>query len=202
MSQPATPAASLLGLAGRTLVLASTSPRRMELLSSLGVVFQVVGATVDETIQPGEDAEAACVRLARAKVMAARSADPNAWILGADTIVVENGTIMGKPGDDTEAARMLRQLSGRAHDVWTGMAIRRGADERVFAGAERTRVWFDTLDDAVIDTLVRSGECRDKAGAYGIQGLAGLFILGIDGDYYNVMGLPLARLRRLFREAT
>ena len=202
MSPPATPAASLLGLAGRTLVLASTSPRRMELLSSLGVVFQVVGATVDETIQPGEAAEAACVRLARAKAMAARSADPEAWILGADTIVVENGTIMGKPGDDTEAARMLRQLSGRAHDVWTGMAIRRVADERVFAGAERTRVWFDTLDDAVIDTLVRSGECRDKAGAYGIQGLAGLFILRIDGDYYNVMGLPLARLRRLFREAT
>jgi septum formation protein len=196
------PGARLLGLAGRRLILASTSPRRMELLSSLGIVFQVLPVAVDETIASGEKAEAACVRLAEAKVMAAETSDREAWVLGADTLVVRDGNVLGKPRDDGEAAGMLRQLSGRAHDVWTGMALRRLDDERVFSGSERTRVWFNELTDAAIETIVRSGECRDKAGAYGIQGLAGLYVPRIDGDYYNVMGLPLARLRRMCMEAS
>ncbi len=201
MTGPA-PGARLLGLAGRRLILASTSPRRMELLSSLGVVFELAPVTVDETIAPGESAEAACVRLAEAKVMAAETSVRDAWLLGADTIVVQDGIVLGKPRDDADAASMLRQLSGQFHEVWTGMAIRRLTDGRVFLGAECTRVWFDTLNDAAIEILVRSGECHDKAGAYGIQGLAGLFVSRIDGDYYNVMGLPLARLRRLCMEAS
>ena len=202
MTGTVAPGARLLGLAGRRLILASTSPRRMELLSSLGVVFQVLPVAVDETIAPGEKAEAACVRLAEAKVMAAATPDREAWVLGADTLVVWDGNVLGKPRDDAEAAGMLRQLSGHAHDVWTGMALRRMGDERVFLGSERTRVWFNELTDAAIETLVRSGECRDKAGAYGIQGLAGLYVPRIDGDYYNVMGLPLARLRRMCMEAS
>jgi septum formation protein len=201
MSEAAALGRRLLGLEGRTLVLASTSPRRMEILSALGVAFQVQPVAVDETIASGEPAEAAGVRLARAKALAALVSEPRAWILGADTLVVEDGMVLGKPNSDAEAADMLRRLSGRVHEVWTGMAIRRVADGLVFTGAERTRVWFDELPEAVIDILVRSGECRDKAGAYGIQGLAGLFITRLEGDYYNVMGLPLARFRRLCMEA-
>ena len=202
MTGPAAPGARLLGLAGRRLILASASPRRMELLSFLGVVFEVAPVAVDETIAPGESGETACVRLAEAKVRAVGTSAPDAWVLGADTVVVRDGTILGKPRDDADAAVMLRELSGHAHDVWTGMAIRRMADGGVFLGVERTRVWFDVLTDAAVEILVRSGECHDKAGAYGIQGLAGLFVSRIDGDYYNVMGLPLARLRRLCLEAS
>ena len=196
-----TPGSRLLGLAGQRLVLASTSPRRMELLSSLGIRFEVVPVAVDETIAPGESAEAACVRLAEAKARAAPTADADAWVLGADTLVVRENTLLGKPRDAAEAARMLRELSGGPHSVWTGLALRRVADRTVVSGAERTRVWFDELSDDAIDILVRSGEYRDKAGAYGIQGLAGVFIHRIEGDYYNVMGLPLSRLRRLIMEA-
>jgi nucleoside triphosphate pyrophosphatase len=193
--------AELLGLDGSSLVLASTSPRRMELLASLGIAFTVRATVVDESVHPGEDAEVACMRLAEAKALAANVTDPSAWVLGADTVVVQDGVIFGKPQSDAEAAHMLRQLSGSAHEVWTGLAIRRVRDSRMFTAAERTRVWFDVLPESVIELMVRSGEGRDKAGAYGIQGLAGLFVSRIDGDYYNVMGLPLSRLRRLCMEA-
>jgi nucleoside triphosphate pyrophosphatase len=196
------PGARLLGLGKRRLILASTSPRRMELLASLGVVFEVAPVGIDETIAPGESAEMACVRLAETKARAVGTGVSDAWVLGADTIVVQDGIVLGKPRDDADAAGMLRQLSGHAHEVWTGVAILRTADGRVFLGAERTRVWFDELTEATVELLVRSGECHDKAGAYGIQGLAGLFVSRIDGDYYNVMGLPLARLRRLCMEAS
>jgi septum formation protein len=174
----------------------------MEILSSLGVVFRVAPVAIDESIFPGESAETACLRLAGQKAEAAKISEPETWVLAADTLVVQGDTILGKPRDDAEAKAMLRQLSGRDHDVWTGVAIRRTADGRVFTGAECTRVWFDDVSSGAIDVLVRSGECRDKAGAYGIQGLAGVFISRIEGDYYNVMGLPLARLRRLCTEAS
>jgi len=193
--------AEILGVDGQVLVLASNSPRRMELLAALGIPFTVLPTSVDESLHPGETAEAACIRLAQAKALAANVADASAWVLGADTVVVENGTILGKPENNADATRMLRHLSGRVHEVWTGLAIHRVRDHRVFTAAERTQVWFDVLPEAVIELMVRSGEGRDKAGAYGIQGLAGVFVSRIDGDYYNVMGLPLSRLRRLCMEA-
>jgi len=200
MKRAAVPGAELMGVLGRTLVLASTSPRRMELLSSLGIVFSVVPVAVDESISPDEPAETACLRLAVEKARSANVLDPKAWILAADTLVVVGDILLGKPRDDAEAKSMLRQLSGRDHDVWTGVAIRRMVDGRVFTGAERTRVWFDELPDAAIDTIVRSGECRDKAGAYGIQGLAGVFVSRIEGDYYNVMGLPVGTVVERLKE--
>ena len=193
--------AELLGVDGRTLVLASNSPRRMELLASLGIPFTVLPTAVDESLKPGEAAEAACIRLASAKALAAKVTDPSTWVLGADTVVVVDGEILGKPEDDKDAARMLEQLSGRVHEVWTGLAIHRVRDHSVFTAAERTQVWFDVIPENVIELMARSGEGRDKAGAYGIQGLAGVFVSRIDGDYYNVMGLPLSRLRRLCMEA-
>jgi len=173
----------------------------MELLASLGVAFTVRPAAIDESLQPGETAEAACLRLAQAKALAVPVTDPSVWVLGADTVVVQDGTILGKPESDGDAARMLRQLSGRAHEVWTGLALRRVRDQRLFSAAERTQVWFDIIPESVVELMVRTGEGRDKAGGYGIQGVAGLFVTRIDGDYYNVMGLPLSRLRRLCMEA-
>jgi len=184
------------------LVLASASPRRRDLLGRLGLDFEVRPTGTDETPLPDEAPEAHVLRLAAAKARAA--ARPGELVLGADTIVVVDGEILGKPGDDDEAGAMLRRLSGRAHEVWTGIALAvraENAEPELHSRSCRTVVRFRELSDADIDRYVATGEPADKAGAYGIQGGAAAFVESIDGDYDNVVGLPLGTVRDLLRLA-
>jgi septum formation protein len=179
-------------------VLASASPRRTRILDHLGVAHRVSISEVAEDLQPGEAAEAAAERLARAKAsaVAAREMLP---VLAADTIVVCDGAILGKPGSDEAAAAMLRRLSGRTHDVVTGVClVREGV---AWSGVERTAVTFSELSEADVDWYVATGEPRDKAGAYHVGGRGALFITRIDGSPSNVAGLPVRLLRRLAGEA-
>ncbi len=183
--------------AGR-LVLASASPRRRELLESLDLDFAVRPATVDETPGPGERPRDLVRRLARAKAEA--GARDGEWVLAADTIVVEDGAILGKPADRDDARRMLERLQGRWHLVLTGTALRPPAGDTLHA-VESTRVLFAELTPEQIDWYAATGEPDDKAGAYAVQGLGSLFILEIDGNYSNVVGLPLPTVRQLFEGA-
>ena len=181
------------------LVLASASPRRADILTAAGIPFiRRIPKAIDETPLAGEKPQDYVIRLAREKAEAAEST-PHEIVLGADTTVVADGRIFGKPSDRADAAQMLRLLSGREHDVITGICLRKAAATLVDAAT--TRVWFAPLSDAEIDAYIASGEPMDKAGAYGIQGLASKFIPRIDGCYFNVMGLPVAlvyqHLRRL-----
>lgn len=192
----------LLGVGDRELVLASASPRRAEMLRSLGVSFGVRPANVDETLLPGELPAAGAERLAVEKARAVARGGGSALVVGADTVVVVDGRSLGKPGSMDEARDMIRALAGRAHQVVTGVAVVREPDGRVFFGFETTEVRFRALSAAEIEVLASSDEARDKAGAYGIQGLAALAVEGITGDYFNVVGLPLGCLRRLILEAT
>ena len=181
------------------LVLASASPRRAELLRAAGFAFDVVVADVDEAIRAGESPQTYVRRLAAEKSAAAMSpALRDAIVLGADTAVVVDGDILGKPGDDGEAAAMLERLSGRRHQVMTGVSLRRGAYE--VGRVETTDVDFVRLTSADFDWYVKSGEGRDKAGAYAIQGLASRFIPRIEGSYSNVVGLPIACVVELITE--
>jgi septum formation protein len=178
------------------LVLASASPRRRELLALLGLTFEVISTDIDETWRNGEAPAAHAERLAREK--AAAVARPQAAVLAADTIVVIDGAILGKPRDAADAAAMLRALSGRAHTVHTAMAVAyRG---REASGVESTQVWFRPLDERTIAEYVATGEPLDKAGAYGIQGYGAVLVERIAGDYFTVMGLGLGRLVELLRE--
>jgi septum formation protein len=183
------------------LILASASPRRAELLAAAGFDFEALPVNVDERVHDGE-APAACVlRLARAKSAAAEALvkDPERMILGADTVVVVGGAILGKPRDAPDAARMLECLSGRPHDVATGVSLRfRG---RELGRAEQTRVFFARMSTEQIAWYVQTGEGRDKAGAYAIQGFASRFVQRIDGSYSNVVGLPVDVVYQLVREA-
>ncbi len=178
------------------LVLASASPRRRELLTLLGLTFDVAPADVDETWRNGEAPAVHAERLAREKAAAVRR--PGAATIAADTIVVVDGDILGKPRDRAEAAAMLRRLAGRDHVVHTAIAV--WYAEREASAVVATRVWFRALDDAAIAAYVATGEPMDKAGAYGIQGYGAVIVDRIDGDYFTVMGLGLARLMDLFRE--
>ncbi len=180
------------------LILASASPRRAELLRAAGYEFEVVVADVDESAREGETPASYVRRLAAEKSAAVQSyARREAIILGADTTVVVDGEILGKPRDDDEAAQMLGRLAGRRHDVLTGVSIRHDAHE---AGrVESTAVWFSVLTTEDIAWYVASGEGRDKAGAYAIQGLASRFIPRIEGSYANVVGLPVAVVAELLR---
>jgi len=175
------------------LVLASHSPRRQDLLRQAGIPFIVMPADVEEEPLPGEDARSHVLRLACAKAIAVNAA-PDDIALGADTVVVVDGQILGKPADAADAARMLRLLSGREHQVITGICLRRGG--QALADAETTTVRFVPLSEDAIRDYVASGEPLDKAGAYAIQGLASKFIDRIEGCYSNVVGLPLARVYR------
>lgn len=181
------------------LLLASSSPRRLELLRALGLEPLVRPADVDETLRPGEDPHDAAERLARAKAAAvAEGAPDGAVVLAADTIVVLDGEALGKPRDDDDARRMLRALRGRAHDVVTGVALSR--DGRLVSGRETTEVLFAAMTDEEVDAYVASGEPCDKAGAYALQGLGGLFVERITGTPSNVIGLPFRLVRRLGAE--
>ena len=180
-----------------TLVLASRSPRRAELLEAAGCAFTVRAADIDETPLPGEAPRDYVLRIAEEKARAV-AATESETVLAADTSVVLDTEIMGKPNDVADAARMLRALSGRKHEVLTGICLKRG--ERLLRDVASTAVWFAPLGEDEIASYVASGEPMDKAGAYGIQGVASRFIERIDGSYTNVVGLPVALVYRRLRE--
>lgn len=173
-----------------TLILASRSPRRSELLTAAGIPFEVLAADIDETPLPNEAPAAYVERLAIEKATAVLRLRPEARVLGADTTVTIDGEILAKPEDSADAFRMLRKLSGRVHDVHTGVAV--VSVGRVQSAVDTTRVWFDPMTDEDIAWYVASGEPVDRAGAYAIQGLASRFIGRIEGSYSNVVGLPVA----------
>lgn len=175
-----------------SIALASASPRRRELLTQLEVDFVVVSAPIDEAVLPGEEAAAYVLRLAKAKAVAGYliQADPLPT-LGADTIVVVDGEILGKPQDLPDFVRMMRLLSGRSHQVYTAVALCQQADIEPTAVTVCTEVWFGVMTDAQMLAYWQSGEPADKAGGYGIQGLGGRFIEKIHGSYFAVVGLPL-----------
>jgi septum formation protein len=182
------------------LVLASSSPRRAEILTALGIPFVIDAADIVEEIAPGESAESAASRLAAEKASAVAARRPGSWILAADTLVLKEGRILGKPRDDADAARMLRFLAGQEHRVVTAVRLRRGAE----AGREvieTTAVRIAPLSEEEIRWYVATGEPRDKAGAYAVQGLGARFIESVDGSYTNVMGLPARAVYVLLREA-
>jgi nucleoside triphosphate pyrophosphatase len=183
------------------LILASASPRRVELLRAAGFDFQTLATDIDEALQSAESPERYVRRLAAEKSAAASSivGEADAILIGADTTVVVDGEILGKPADDEEAADMLRRLSGRRHDVLTGVSVRRGAFE--VGRVETTAVYFAPLTPDVVAWYVASREGTDKAGGYAIQGLASRFVTRIEGSYSNVVGLPVACVVDLLREA-
>lgn len=177
------------------LILASSSPRRAELLRAAGIDFTIRSADIDEAIRPNEPPRDYVVRLSREKAHAVVRGDELA--LGADTTVVIDGEIAGKPVDAEEAGRMLRALSGRWHEVLTGVTLTRG--DRIVSAVSSTRVKFAELSGAEIEWYVSTGEPMDKAGAYAIQGHASLFIERIEGSYSNVVGLPMQLTYELAR---
>ena len=195
------------------LVLASASPRRADLLRAAGYEFDILAVDLDERVKAGETPAAYVARLAREKSAAAmqrfvaraqtcggpeRSAVHDVVVLGADTTVVVDGEILGKPADDQEGAAMLRKLSGRSHDVLTGISLRTSSGE--WGRVETTSVYMTELGADDVAWYVRSGEGRDKAGGYAVQGLASRFIPRIDGSYSNVVGLPVAAVAAVLRE--
>ena len=173
-------------------ILASQSPRRRDLLRQLGIAHEVLPANIDESRLPDELPLVHAERLAREKVARLAARHPGAVVIGADTIVVVDDDVLGKPADDDEAARMLARLSGRAHWVHTAVAVARAG--HLAAAVESVEVHVRPLAASEIDAYVATGEPLDKAGAYGIQGYAATFVTGIRGDYFAVMGLPLQRL--------
>ncbi len=181
------------------IVLASTSPRRRELLKQIGLDFSVVPADVDERALPGERAEVHALRLAREKAEVVAGKIARGAVIAADTIVVLDGQILGKPAGPADARRMLAQLSGREHSVMTGIAVAEVPAGRLATDLAVTAVRFRQLAPEEIDAYVATGEPLDKAGAYGIQEKGALFVEKIDGCYSNVVGLPLARLGFLLK---
>ena len=179
-------------------VLASASPRRVALLRQAGLEFTVVDPGPDRP-WPGEAEPRHGVRaLALEKAERVARQFPSSIVVGADTVVVARGLRLGKPRDPAEALAMLQRLQGRTHEVWTGVAVVRRGERRT--GAERTEVQFVRLDEWTLRRYARTGEPLDKAGGYAIQGLASQFVRRIAGDYSNVVGLPLARLRQMLAE--
>ena len=179
------------------LVLASQSPRRKELLAILGYEFSVIPSSIDEMPVTGETPEQYVVRVARDKGMEVASRVTHSIILSADTVVTIDNEILGKPIDKDDAVRMLRKLSGREHRVYTAVTLINQRKEETLAALDGTRVWFNPMsDDQIIDYIQREN-VFDKAGAYAIQGYAGIYIPRIEGNYFNVMGLPLPLVHEL-----
>ena len=177
------------------MILASQSPRRRELMGLFGKPFTVKSADIDETM--GRDAARETARLSLQKAQAVEREEDDV-VVGADTVVVCDGAVLGKPHSREEAVRMLEMLSGREHQVMTGLSVVRG--DKSISCTEITKVFFRSLSREEIRRYVDSGEPMDKAGAYGIQGHAALFVEKIEGDYYNVVGLPVCRLGVLLRQ--
>lgn len=181
------------------ILLASASPRRAELLTAAGLLFDVLPADVDERRLDGEAPEAHCARLARDKAQLVAPSAAGRTVVAADTIVVVGDEVLGKPADEVDARRMLGLLSGRRHEVLTAVAVL-APDRPVVVTVERTTVEFSALTAAEIAWYVASGEPLDKAGAYAIQGLASRFVARVEGSYSNVVGLPIATVYRLLRD--
>ena len=179
------------------LILASQSPRRRDLLQLLRVPFQVKPADIDEAMDPTLPPQQEVARVSKLKAEATPR-EPGDVVIAADTIVVLQGKVLGKPKDKADAIGMLQALSGRDHQVMTGMTVLR--DGKSITHTEITDVHFRPLSEAEILRYVETGEPMDKAGSYGIQGFAAPFVEGIRGDYYNVMGLPVCRLLQMLRE--
>lgn len=178
-------------------VLASQSPRRAELLGRLGLDFDVVPADIDETVLADEAPAAHADRLAREKAAAVSRRQPDALVIGSDTIVLLDGEILGKPTSPAHAVEMLLRLSGRQHEVLTGVALSHGL--KIESAVERVPVRFRQLSRVECEEYVATGEPMDKAGAYGIQGFGSAIVESVTGDYFAVMGLPIVRLLDLFR---
>lgn len=181
------------------IILASGSPRRADLLARIGVEFELEPSQVQERPHMDEAPPDYIIRIARAKVVAVARKRESGLVIGADTIVVLDGRLLGKPEDEEDARRMLRQISGKWHAVMTGLALYDAATRREVADYDKTLVRFAQMTEREIDWYVKTGEPMDKAGSYGIQGLGGLFVDEIAGNYYNVVGLPLPLLYRLAR---
>ena len=177
------------------LILASGSPRRSEIMNSVGWEFTKIAPDIDESEIPGESAADYVRRLAKEKADVVAASNPGEIVLAADTTVVINDSIVGKPTDLADARRMIEMLAGSWHEVLTGVAVASNGDTRV--GLQRTRVKFAEMTNAEIDFLVEKGDPLDKAGAYAVQAQAALFIEGIEGDYWNVVGLPISLVYEL-----
>lgn len=182
------------------IILASQSPRRRELLGQMGLRgFQVISPDVDEHVEGNPSPAALVEELSLRKARAvAEEADGDDLIIAADTVVALDGAVLGKPADERDAFSMLSALSGNRHMVYTGVTVLRG--ERAVTCHEETRVTFRELEPDEISSYIRTGEPMDKAGAYGIQGLGALLVSGLEGDYFNVMGLPVYRLGRILED--
>ncbi|HKE56669.1 MAG TPA: Maf family protein [Pyrinomonadaceae bacterium] len=190
MSQPT--------IAQQKLILASSSPRRAEILNSVGWPFEVAVAGIDESRLEGEDPVTYVQRLARSKAETVAARVERGLVLGADTTVVVGDELLGQPGDEDDAQRMLKLLSGKWHEVLTGVALVVAEDRaRTLVDFEKTRVRFAELSATEIDWYLSTGEAMGKAGAYGIQGTAGIFIEEIQGDYFNIVGLPIRLVYKL-----
>lgn len=176
------------------LILASASPRRKELLSIAGFEFEVITADIDEVFDPTLAPYELVMSLASQKAGAVAAQYPDETVIGSDTVVVLDGKVLGKPHSEEEAVQMLKDLSGNTHEVFTGVCLRKGDKTHCFY--ERTAVNFYPLEDELIASYVASGEPMDKAGSYGIQGKGCVLVKGIDGDYFNVVGFPVARFCR------
>ena len=183
------------------IILASGSPRRREILSELNIPFQVIPSDAEEIIEENCPPYLTVERLSLLKAAdVAKTQNKNALVIGADTVVVLDGEILTKPKDAEDARRMLSLLSGREHSVLTGISVVRCSDAKAVSVFEETKVHFGPISEEEIERYVASGEPLDKAGAYGIQGLGSLFTQKIDGDYFNVVGLPVFRLAKLLKE--
>jgi septum formation protein len=184
-----------------TLILASASPRRRELLAGLGLRFEILTSDVEERLEAGESVEAYVERLARSKAAAIAACNPEAWVIAADTVVWLDGHVLEKPDGRADAIRMLETIAGREHVVYTGTALQNQARGWSRAMVTSTRVRMVPIPRDEIEWYVDTGEPMDKAGAYAVQGIGAMFIESIDGNYTNVVGLPLAPLLRMMREA-
>lgn len=180
------------------IILASASPRRRELLSLAGVDFSVKVADVNEVIPENAKPDEVVISLAMQKAQAVANENPDSIVIGSDTVVALDGEILGKPKNEENAAQMLTRLSGRSHTVYTGVAIIHG--EKVKNFCEATEVVFNNLTQEEIRNYIATGECMDKAGAYGIQGKGCVLVEKINGDYFNVVGLPVSKLYRELRD--
>ncbi len=179
-------------------ILASASPRRKEILSNAGFDFEIIVSDADENISEDLTPEKTVEELAKRKALSVWESNKDAVVFGCDTVVAVDGKILGKPTDDEDAFNMLRMLSGKAHTVSTGVCICSAEKLSVFSNT--TRVEFYTLSDETIKSYIATGECRDKAGAYGIQGYGSVLVKEIKGDYFSVMGLPVSESSRVLSE--
>lgn len=182
----------------KNLILASGSPRRKELLELAGIPFEIVVSEIDETIGAYSSPSDIVMSLALQKASAVAETNEESVVLGADTIVTYESRILGKPANEAEAKEMLQLLSGRTHEVYTGVAL--VSKEKTITFYERTEVTFWELAEEEIDAYIRTKEPFDKAGSYGIQGKGAIFVHHVNGDYYNVVGLPIARLVRELKQ--